>query len=177
MSSTGEPPVEPPAGSPPSPPPGPSGATAPGAPGDDRRKVVIAVVAGVAVLALLIGYFVVNSGSDSEKAATTTTKPAGEILLEPTASDGPFPWTGSLVPENAPTSVPLPSTSSTASTTTAAGAALTVVRGDRVGIYGGSQELSVCDKEQLASFLGSHSGQARGSPACSASTRRRSAAT
>gem|GEM_PF-1971223 len=162
MSSTGEPPVEPPVGSAPSPPLGPPGAPTPPAPGDDRRKVLLAIVAGVMVLALLIGYFVVNSGGGSKQEATPTSKPAGEILLEPTASTGPFPWTGSLVPENAPTSVPLPSTSSTAGTTTSSGAVpLTAVRGDRVGIYGGTQELSVCDKQQLVSFLEGHSGQGR----------------
>lgn len=113
------------------------------------------------MLAIVIGVFVVNSGG-TKSAKKTTAGKAGEILLESTASTGPFPWIGSLVPADAPTSVPLPTTSSAASTTTGSGAvALTAVRGDRVGIYGGTRELSVCDKEQLISFLESHSGQAR----------------
>lgn len=122
------------------------------------------MLAVAAAVALVGGLIAVWSGGDSKQAApSTTTAAPGEVLLEPLDSDGPFPWTGSLVPPGAPTSVPLPTTSSTASPTSTSGGpvALTAVRGDRVGIYGGTTELSVCDREQLAGFLETHPGPAR----------------
>jgi hypothetical protein len=84
---------------------------------------------------------------------------AGEVLLEPATGAGPFPWTSSIVPPGAPASVPLPTVATTVVDTSAA-ARLTAVRGDRVGIYGGSLDLTVCDKEQLIGFLEQNAGQA-----------------
>jgi hypothetical protein len=74
------------------------------------------------------------------------------------ASEGPFPWTPSVVPTDAPTSVPPPppgtSTLPPAAPTVAdSKGGLTPVAGDQPGLYGGSNELGVCDKEELISFL------------------------
>ena len=82
----------------------------------------------------------------------------GEVLLQSVASEGPFPWTPSAVPADAPTSVPPPppgtSTLPSAAPTVAdSDGGLTPVAGDQPGLYGGSNELGVCDKEQLISFL------------------------
>jgi hypothetical protein len=79
---------------------------------------------------------------------------AGEVLREPAASTGLFPWTGSIAAPNAPTSVPLPTTSvPPPGAPKATGAVLTAVRGDRAGLYGGTLELTVCDKNKLINFL------------------------
>ena len=121
---------------------------------DNRNALFVA--GAVAVVFAIIAVVVLGGGS-SDKAE------AGEVLLEPVSSDGPFPWTGSVVADDAPTSVPLPP-SEEPTTTSSAGAgpvAIAAVRGDRVGIYGGTRQLAVCDKEQLVSFLENNPGQGR----------------
>src|SRR5207247_5011786 len=79
-----------------------------------------------------------------------------QVFLKPTSSDGIFPWTGPIADPNAPTSVPLPTTTpppSAASTTVPATAAVIAVKGDKAGIYGGTLDNKVCDKEKLIAFL------------------------
>ena len=91
----------------------------------------------------------------------------GEVLLQSVASEGPFPWTPSAVPADAPTSVPpappgMPTLPPAAPTVADGQEGLTPVAGDQPGLYGGSNELGVCDKEKLISFLENQPRQTRG---------------
>src|SRR4051794_22752433 len=157
--STVPPAAAPPAAAPPAtpppvtPPPGvftgpPSGG---GGGSRDRRPIIVAVV--IVLIGLLIGALLIGAGSGKKASA--------EVLQEPVASDGPFPWTGSIAAADAPTSVPLPTTAPLPTATTAkATSAVVAVRGDRAGIYGGTLNNSVCDKTKLIEFLESHPDKA-----------------
>jgi hypothetical protein len=101
-----EPPWPPPSGPPPpaGPPPGypppgyPPSGTPPPVPGSKIRWPLIAGgLAALLVIALVVGFLVFKDDGKE-----------GEVLLEPVASQGVFPWTASVVPPDAPTSVPLP---------------------------------------------------------------------
>ncbi|WAM19226.1 LCCL domain-containing protein [Rhodococcus sp. JS3073] len=107
------------------------------------------LLAAVLIGVLVGGYLLFVRGDADE----------GEVLLEAAASEGPFPWTPPVVPPDAPTTLP------ESMPTVAAGApdpgrpGLIAVPGDRTGIYGGSLELSVCDKLKLIGFLEQNPGQ------------------
>ncbi|NDV10849.1 LCCL domain protein [Rhodococcus sp. IEGM 248] len=107
------------------------------------------MLAAVLIGVLVGGYLLFVRGDADE----------GEVLLEAAASEGPFPWTPPVVPPDAPTTLP------ESMPTVAAGApdpgrpGLIAVPGDRTGIYGGSLELSVCDKSKLIGFLEQNPGQ------------------
>ncbi|QIX54062.1 LCCL domain protein (plasmid) [Rhodococcus sp. DMU1] len=83
----------------------------------------------------------------------------GEVLLEAAASEGPFPWTPPVVPPDAPTTLPESMPTVAASAPDPGRPGLIAVPGDRTGIYGGSLELSVCDKPRLIGFLEQNPGQ------------------
>jgi hypothetical protein len=104
----------------------------------------------VVVIGLLVGGYLLFVRSASDK---------GEVLLEAAASEGQFPWTPPVVPPDAPTTLPdsMPTVAPSAPDPGRPG--LIAVPGDRTGIYGGSLELSVCDKSKLIGFLEQNSGQ------------------
>ncbi|TQC39129.1 LCCL domain protein [Rhodococcus sp. WS4] len=104
----------------------------------------------VVVIGLLVGGYLLFVRSDADK---------GEVLLEAAASEGQFPWTPPVVPPDAPTTLPdsMPTVAPSAPDPGRPG--LIAVPGDRTGIYGGSLELSVCDKPKLIGFLEQNPGQ------------------
>src|SRR5947209_5725368 len=149
----GQPPApayQPPAAGPPPPPtyvPPPASAGN----GGRRNRGPLFIIIAIVVIGLIIGGVLVAAGSNKKASA--------EVFLEPTKSDGIFPWTGSIADPNAPTSVPLPTTVPPAgapSTTVKATAAVVAVTGDRAGIYGGTLDNKVCDKDKLITFLEQH---------------------
>jgi hypothetical protein len=82
----------------------------------------------------------------------------GEVLLQPATSEGPSPFTRSVVPAGVPTSLPKPQSGTStlppaAPTVADSRGGLKPVAGDQPGLYGGSNELGVCDKEKLITFL------------------------
>jgi hypothetical protein len=83
----------------------------------------------------------------------------GEVLLEAAASEGPFPWTPPIAPPDAPTALPETMPTVAADAPDPGRPGLIAVPGDRTGIYGGSLELSVCDKPKLIGFLEQNPGQ------------------
>ncbi|MBI2169491.1 MAG: protein kinase [Actinobacteria bacterium] len=171
------PPGPPPAAVPPPPapplPPAPSGGPpssgeGPPAPRRKRRTPLLAVLglggiaAVVAVLALLA------SGSEDE--APTV----GELFLEPISEVGPLPFTGSLVPDlpdlpspqdlvsqvTLPSVPALPEGGGGGGGGGGAGTQVTTISGAAPGLYGGTKQLSVCDAEQLVTFLEDHADKA-----------------
>lgn len=102
---------------------------------------VIVLVAGIAVGALVIG------GSDEAAAA--------EVFLAPTSDVGPNPFTPNVA--NTP-----PSTVASATTTPTTAASGTVsVSGAAPGLYGGTQDNSSCDAQQMITFLQQNPDRAR----------------
>jgi len=85
---------------------------------------------------------------------------AKPVLLQSTASAGPDPYTTS--PTNAP---PAATSAAPAATPTATGAAgaqgAKVMSGSAEGLYGGTQNVSSCDVNQLSDFLTTHPDKGR----------------
>lgn len=132
----------------------PHGAPWQGPPPPPERKRTMAwplLALAVAIIALLVGaYLIFVRGGDEE---------GGEVLLEAAASEGEFPWTESAVPTGAPSTVPTTAPVAVPAATEAGKAPLVAVPGDRTGIFGGSDELTVCDKAKLKSFLARNDAQ------------------
>ncbi|WP_068279579.1 LCCL domain-containing protein [Aldersonia kunmingensis] len=109
-----------------------------------------AAAGAVVLIALLIaGYFVfVKDDSDQ-----------GEILLEAATSEGDSPWTPTVSPPGSPTTLPSSMPTIAPREPTSEGAGVIAVSGGRTGLYGGSLQLSVCDKARLIGFLEENPGQ------------------
>jgi hypothetical protein len=143
----------PPVGAPPppvGPPPGPGGAYIPPPGGGgggswfaDNRNWLLPV-GGVLLVLVLVGGFLAFSGDEAG---------ADEIFLEPVDFEGEDPFTDSV------------------STTDGAAAGAVVVEdgpqvdgsvnGSEEGLYGGTLNASLCDREQLVGFLGDNADKAR----------------
>lgn len=141
-----------------SPPPGdsPEGPVPPRQPQSGVRRRIswpLIVMGLVTIVALVVAaYVLIVVRKDSGD---------GEVVLQAVASDGPFPWTPTVTPADVPTSVPSgpPGTSALppiAPTVAGTPGGLTPVAGGEPGLYGGSNELTVCDKGKLISFLESN---------------------
>jgi hypothetical protein len=102
------------------------------------------------LIGLLVGGYLLFVRGDADE---------GEVLLEAAASEGPFPWTPPVVPPDAPTTLPESMPTMAPSAPDPGRPGLIAVPGDRTGIYGGSLELSVCDKPKLIGFLEQNPGQ------------------
>jgi serine/threonine protein kinase len=140
-------------GPPAGPPPGPQPAYAPppDGPRRKRRGALIAAVAAVALIGLIVTItLVATSGSDPVSAS--------EIWAEPLSTLGNNPFTDSvaatspILPKSTtlpalPTSLPPPGQ-------------VTSISGSAPGLYGGTNQLSVCDAKKLLSFLESNSDKA-----------------
>lgn len=160
------PPSGPPSGPPPGPPP-PTGATPPG-PRPRSRRPLVGALAAVVALAVAAVAVITLTGSDEGDGPDGT-----ELFAEPIASVGDDPFTPSVGPDAArdgddlaaaaaglltsfevpPGSLPdldlpdldLPDSPEPGQVTT--------VLASAPGLYGGTNQLSVCDKDQLISFL------------------------
>jgi hypothetical protein len=132
---------------------GPAGPVPPQPPQSGSRRRIswpLIAMALVTIVALVgVAYLLIVIRKDRSE---------GEVVLQSVASEGPFPWTPSVVPTDAPTSVPPPPPGTAnvppaAPTVADSKGGLTPVAGDQPGLYGGSNEVGVCDKERLISFL------------------------
>jgi hypothetical protein len=149
---------------------------------DGRRwgVVALAVVAVAAIAALSIVFL---TGGDDDDASPTTTAAGGEqflpldmsggidasalqsggILLEPidVATVHAFTDSAGNVPEKSP-SVGLPALSvpTTTSPLPDGQVAVAQIAGNEPGLYGGTREMSTCDADKLASFLGANPDKA-----------------
>jgi hypothetical protein len=126
-----------------------------------RRAMVFLGVALLAVIAVAGGFLVMR---DDEKAG------AAEVFLEPVSSTGANPFTSSVAAP-APSSTVRRSTTTTQrststsasnrSTTTQARNTVTSFGGATPGLYGGTQNNSSCDVEQLVGFLQANPAKAQ----------------
>lgn len=88
---------------------------------------------------------------------TKTTQAATQLVsLEAANSPGPSPWTASATAANPPTQV-----ARVADTSAPPPASGQTVSGDQIGLYGGSTEQAVCDRDKLVNFLEQNPAQAQ----------------
>ena len=148
--------VTPPSQPPPLPP------TAPPPRGDGGKgRWIIALVVLLLVAAAAGWYYLV--GDD------TLVLAEGEVFLEPANDPGPEAFTTTLDVPDAPEIINAAPVLATVTTTTTAtsptettgGAALPTVGGDEPGLYGGTQDTSRCDPNQMANFLNDNPEKAR----------------
>jgi hypothetical protein len=108
---------------------------------------VIAIVAGVAVL---------NSGGGSKKSAAAGAPT--EVFLESKTSPGASPWTPT-------TALKAPSSTIPAATTTIAASAapgtVSATKGTTPGLFGGTRQLASCDSKQMIDFLAGDQAKAK----------------
>ncbi len=146
----------PPPGGPPYPPPG--GPAGPGGPPGKKSNsgLIIALIAVSAVLLLLIGgtSAYVLTRSDGPSAARSAGSPEASpeevvsVLTEPISS-ATDPFTPPIAP-------PGQTTTDVAIQQPVATDKPVTVKGGHVGLYGGTEKLSQCDKVQLVTFLQSN---------------------
>jgi len=156
-------------GAPAGPPPGSAGL--PAFTGRPRNNATLMVSALLAVIALVGIALVITSGDDSPKGTGPGTSldgdviddPSvlgpGEVLLEPVNMPTAHPFTadGRLGTETQPT-VTLPDISLPTTTATLAPGQVPLpqVSGATPGLYGGTRNEQVCDKELMITYLESH---------------------
>ncbi len=170
----GRPPVPPPSGpasGPPSVPPGAGGppfppvpAPAPEPPGGGSSHRGMFVGLAVVLVAVLAAAFVVLGGDDEFGQSE------GEVLLEPTASQGPDAFTGEIFVEPLdPEAIAVTTTEAETTTTTAPGGAaapdqatpVATDSGGRPGLYGGTRDSARCDPTAIADFLEANTDKAQ----------------
>ncbi|MEI7547127.1 MAG: DUF6777 domain-containing protein [Actinomycetota bacterium] len=143
-----------------------------------RHNTTLIVGALIVVIALVgIGLVIAKSGDDSTGGAKDTglvttiggptvdpsTLGPGEVLLEPVnkATVDPFTDNERLGTETQPTvslpAIPIPSTTATLAP---GQVPLPQVSGAEPGLYGGTRNEQVCDKEKMIAFLESHADKA-----------------
>ena len=164
------PPTGPPRGPGAGPPSGPpvTPARAAGGPWWHNRNLQSLAAAGVAVV-LLIAMALASVAAGNGKNSSSQANP-GEIFLQPAASTGTNPFTGSVAaspsPAPPPSPSPSPSPAATATPTATAGTpapapAVTAVTGTQPGLYGGTRQVRSCNQQLLAAFLTANPGKAR----------------
>src|SRR3954469_24003862 len=154
------PPTGPPSGPPPSGPPPVAGASGAGSP--PWMKWLLPAI-GIAVVIIVIA--VIASSGGGKKSDTAA---GGEIFLEPTSDQGPDPFSSSTatnlpsitIPPDTPVTLVPPQTAPTfpkqsGPPKTGAGGtvAVTTHSGGTPGLYGGTGDQKVCDKQQMIDFL------------------------
>jgi hypothetical protein len=150
-----QPPAAPPARPPLTPPP----FRPPG--GDDakRKRMLAFIGAGAVLVAAVVGAVALTGGSQDVVLGPS------EVFLEPVAEEGPDPFTPSVAIGTAGlvrTLLTYPTTTAQPgeTTTTLPLGAIQSVSGAEVGLYGGTQELSQCDADQMIEFLEENSDKA-----------------
>jgi len=126
------------------------------------------VIGGViAVIVVVVVVLIVGGGKSNKSNASTTG--GGEIFLQPAATTGDNPFTPSVAtqtpPPSTPSALPLPTAtaapSASASASASAAQAVTSYSGSTPGLYGGTRQVSSCNKDQLVSFLQANPDKAR----------------
>lgn len=121
----------------------------------DRRRQRIAIVVLVAVLALVAGAITWSALGRGDGAEVAAPAPAASTAAPPPAV--------MLVPLGAPQDEFTPPIGADVELTPVAAdspTGMTEVRGDEVGLYGGTVEIGSCDRGQLADYLESHPNKA-----------------
>ena len=110
----------------------------------------------VALVGLIGGIALATGGSGSDKAS------AAEITRESFDSTGSNPFTGTVVVPDItiPKTIPNVPGAPTFPPKLTTGGALTSIPAATPGLYGGTQQLSVCDAKQMVSFLQSNPDKA-----------------
>jgi tRNA A-37 threonylcarbamoyl transferase component Bud32 len=121
-----------------------------------KNQRVVAAVAIVLLVGLVGGIALATGGGGSKKAS------AAEIARESFDSTGSNPFTGTVVVPNVtiPKTIPnVPGAPTFPPKLTTAGAP-TTIPASTPGLYGGTQQLSVCDVKQMLTFLQSNPDKA-----------------
>lgn len=139
---------------PPGPPPVPV-ATSDGSGGRPPWLIPV-ILAVVVVIAIVAAAAVVLTKDDDESSETA----AGEIFLEPAATLGEDPFTDEVM-EDPVVEVETTTTTDEDSSTTRDGATgVRSVNGDAVGLYGGTENQSRCNRDGMSEFLESNPDKA-----------------
>lgn len=99
------------------------------------------------------------SGCGQGGGGGTKTTGAQVVSLEPANSPGSSPWTDSATSANPPTQVNRVADTSAPPPDSQHGTQ--TVLGDQIGLYGGSTDQAVCDRDKLVSFLDQNPAQAQ----------------
>ena len=136
-----------------------------------RSRPLAITAAAVVGVAAVVAAFLVTGGDKGGTAATSTTLApvttvtsgpdpstlaAGEVLLEPVSLPSAHPFSASAtvgVEVEPAVSLPDISLPTTTSSLAPGQVPLAQVSGSQPGLYGGTRNMSACDKEQLISFL------------------------
>ena len=121
-----------------------------------RRNQRAATVAIVLLVAIAGGLALATTGSGSDKAS------AAEITRESFDSTGSNPFTGTVVVPDVtiPKTIPNVPGAPTFPPKLATSGSIATIPAGTPGLYGGTQQLSVCDVKQLVSFLQSNTDKA-----------------
>jgi len=149
----GAPPPRPPSTPPPRPPPTPPPFRPPPGGDDGNRKRLLAFIGGGALVVVAALGAVLLTGGNQDAVVGPS-----EVFLEPVAAEGPDPFTDSVASgtvELVRTLLTYPTTTTPPgqTTTTLPLGAVRAVSGAEVGLYGGTQQLSQCDANQMIDFL------------------------
>lgn len=131
------------------PPPGTTGPVAYGPPPQPPKKglgvgAVLGIVGAVVLVVILAATAVIVLTRDDDSTA-------GEIFLDPAGVTGQDPFTNSVAVSGQDTG--LRDTRPTGSTATGGAVSVQGTAGDEPGLYGGTQDQSTCDRQQLIDFL------------------------
>ncbi len=118
-----------------------------------------------AVLAVIVAVIVVLIAGGGKSNKSNASTGGGEIFLQPAAATGNNPFTPSVAtqtpPPSTPSALPLPSATAAPSPSASAAQAVTSYSGSTPGLYGGTRQVSSCNKDQLVSFLQANPDKAR----------------
>ena len=120
---------------------------------DGNRRTVIIIGIAVAALVVIIGALLVTRDSGGKGQA--------EVFLEPTSSTGSNPFTDTVAAPLPSSTVPRTTSTRPRSTTTRPSNSLISTRGSTPGLYGGTQDNSSCDVNQLVAFLKANPAKAQ----------------
>ena len=110
---------------------------------DARRPTRKALVLPAAFGAAVLGIGISACGQESESGPTTTTRDVALVSLEAANTPGSSPWMDSVTSAGAPRQVNRVETPNASRT----------VSGDQIGLYGGSADRVVCDREKMIEYL------------------------
>ncbi len=117
------------------------------------------------LIAALLGVVGLIAGAGAVLLTRSSDAGAVEVFAEPAASAGPNPFTPDTTTPNssttAPTTTAAPTTTTAPQAPTSTLSTIPARSGDQVGLYGGSLDVAVCDKQKLVDFLSRNEPKAR----------------